>query len=431
MSVMNLARRVYGAFLKGTVIGEWIRKVYIKWENLLRLFRANRVSLLLAGIPEASVWKMESWGDYFASKGKEPIPLFESETHVVLKPRFTPTSLSHVLKQESYQYYVPEGCVYSVENAKLIGGSDFVFVDGFCLHNAHCDFKYDYTSEELHGKALISPDKRRVVWYEDTSTHRELDAGINLLGSCTRNYAHWLSESLPKLPLLDSITEGEDYPLLVDAALPAQIFESIERLNKRKREIIEIQSGERIRLNNLLLMEAPGYVPFQPRIEASPISRHGTFSTFSIKQMIEAIKRDVAIEEKSARNRIFLKRGNTYRALVNEDQVESLLKERGFIVLDPGTLSFDEQVKIFSNASMIVGPTGAGFANLLFAPEDCRTIILASANSMAAYYYWQILASTVGNSVSYVLGTPHDAEQTTVHADYQIRISDLLEEMET
>ena len=62
------------------------------------------------------------------------------------------------------------------------------------------------------------------------------------------------------------------------------------------------------------------------------------------------------------------------RVVLNEKDLLGLLD--GFEVFDPGQHSFAKQIKMFSEAEMIVGAHGAGLTNLLFAPEGCRVLEL-------------------------------------------------------
>ncbi len=51
----------------------------------------------------------------------------------------------------------------------------------------------------------------------------------------------------------------------------------------------------------------------------------------------------------------------------NDEEVRDALASRGFVAVDPGTLDFAGQVDLFAGAEVLVGPTGAAWANLLFA----------------------------------------------------------------
>jgi capsular polysaccharide biosynthesis protein len=78
--------------------------------------------------------------------------------------------------------------------------------------------------------------------------------------------------------------------------------------------------------------------------------------------------------------RIYIsRRGSDMRLLVNEKGLEDALAARGFEIVYPETLSVRTQVEIFRGARVIVGATGAGLSNALFAgPQTCVIEILPS-----------------------------------------------------
>lgn len=79
--------------------------------------------------------------------------------------------------------------------------------------------------------------------------------------------------------------------------------------------------------------------------------------------------------------RLYLsRRGHPMRVMVNEAELETALRARGFTVLQPERLSVAEQLAAFRGASVIVGPTGAAFASALVAPEGAAVIDIQPEN---------------------------------------------------
>jgi capsular polysaccharide biosynthesis protein len=71
------------------------------------------------------------------------------------------------------------------------------------------------------------------------------------------------------------------------------------------------------------------------------------------------------------------RRGSNMRLLVNEAALERALAARGFEIIQPQDLSVRTQIELFSGARVILGATGAGLANALFAsPKACVIEIL-------------------------------------------------------
>ena len=80
----------------------------------------------------------------------------------------------------------------------------------------------------------------------------------------------------------------------------------------------------------------------------------------------------------SRRTRLYLTRGTTpqTRRYVQEEELMVGLAERGFERLDPGSLSVQEQIDVFSTAEAIVAPHGAGLTNVTFSPPGVRVLEL-------------------------------------------------------
>ena len=65
--------------------------------------------------------------------------------------------------------------------------------------------------------------------------------------------------------------------------------------------------------------------------------------------------------------RIYVSRSKSRRPLANEAELETLLAGAGFAIVHLEELPWIEQISFFQNAQLIVGPHGAGLANLVFA----------------------------------------------------------------
>ena len=58
--------------------------------------------------------------------------------------------------------------------------------------------------------------------------------------------------------------------------------------------------------------------------------------------------------------------------MLNEGGVVEMAVERGCEIVDPGTISIQDQITIMSQANTIVGPTGAALTNMIFAPPGLK-----------------------------------------------------------
>lgn len=80
---------------------------------------------------------------------------------------------------------------------------------------------------------------------------------------------------------------------------------------------------------------------------------------------------------KAGPDAIYISRRDSIRRPVsNESEVERALAELGFSVITLSELAFQEQVRLFRNARLVVAPHGAGLANVIFCPPGARVIEL-------------------------------------------------------
>ncbi len=65
--------------------------------------------------------------------------------------------------------------------------------------------------------------------------------------------------------------------------------------------------------------------------------------------------------------KIYVTRADSnYRKIINEDDVVTLLRKKGYKVINPQLYDIDEQIEIFYNADSIISPHGSNLANIIF-----------------------------------------------------------------
>lgn len=228
-----------------------------------------------------------------------------------------------------------------------------------------------------------------------------IERGIFLCGNATDNYYHWLFEQLPKLRLLDEAPQYGGWPLLVDAGQHPNLRAALARVNRTGRPLIEIEAGVRHRVRRLCVPESGVRMPVDFRAGATVYPDDILFAPRALAFLRDRLlAADVSVP---GHRRLYLRRGRAaFRRLLNEEAVQAEFVARGFEVVDPGGLTLDEQIALFSEASIIAGPTGAGMANMVFAPTQCRVLVLYYER--APYFYFSTLAATLQQNLMYLLG---------------------------
>lgn len=192
--------------------------------------------------------------------------------------------------------------------------------------------------------------------------------GINyfLLGSDSNHY-HWLLNFLPRLLFTDRF----DY-LLSSKKIMLVVANS---LTKNQLEILKIFGFDRDRL---FFTSSDKVYNFEKLWV--PSFFHGRYFSETVFQWYQS---KICVELPRS-SRYILSRssglGNSpRRRIVNHDEVVSALEPLGFVCVDLAECTMLEQMEIFAKAQFVVGPHGAGFANIVFAREKLKAIIFENS----------------------------------------------------
>jgi capsular polysaccharide biosynthesis protein len=85
--------------------------------------------------------------------------------------------------------------------------------------------------------------------------------------------------------------------------------------------------------------------------------------------------------------RLFVLRGAAkHRCVINESEIAQALEAEGWRIIDPATLSFEQQIAAFNTASHVAASHGAGLANLAFCRPGTEVIELAFPRWSPTYF---------------------------------------------
>jgi hypothetical protein len=76
--------------------------------------------------------------------------------------------------------------------------------------------------------------------------------------------------------------------------------------------------------------------------------------------------------------RIYIsRRSASYRRVINEADLELILKRFGFQIFECESMRFDEQISLFKGAEIVCGPHGAGLTNIAFCQKGASVLEIA------------------------------------------------------
>ena len=183
------------------------------------------------------------------------------------------------------------------------------------------------------------------------------------------NYYHWLIDIVSRLQLRPYGPIAYDGVLL----LPP-------RETRFHDDLVDIFAGSRPTLTLTHAHAAAiGNLTWVPNLAG-----HGYAPNPQLRLVFDRLRQALGVRSRPKRRVYLSRRGAANRVLVNEDEVESMLQRYGFEVVELGRLSFPDQVRLFSEASHVVAPHGAGLANVVFCPAGAAVLEL----HMNVYLNW-------------------------------------------
>jgi hypothetical protein len=332
---------------------------------------------------------------------------------------------------------MPKIQVVELREATVVGGTNFILAEKVAIYPDLFIPSRDVSPAELHGSASIDPIISQLKFYISRKP-KKVERAISLLGQCTGNYAHWITETLPKLVIVDACPEYADLPLLVDDWIHPNFYDSIKVLGKYQREIIGVGRFQPCKLSRVIDVSPPAYIPPEYRAylatrEVVKISHDVfPFSRQALNMLRDAAWEAVSLNAKlEVKRRLYLRRapescGNP-RMISNINAVEKLIMKFGFEVIDPGKMSFSQQISVFMNAEMIVSAVGAALANMVFMPPCSKIIAMAPYYENANYYFFSNMAGVLDHELFYVLGPQKEMGAHPLHKDYHVDTDALFE----
>jgi hypothetical protein len=186
--------------------------------------------------------------------------------------------------------------------------------------------------------------------------------GLSLLlfhnASSGDNHSHWLLQTLPQLGFCERCGMRPDR-LVVQPNIRAYQREVLAALGYGAERLLLRDPAQPMRFEALLA----GYVDGGLVPDATMFDRQ-----------IAAFDRGAA-----GPRRIYVSRqdARSIRRLLNEAELIDRLRAEGFAIVVPGALTAAEEVTLFRDARLIVGPLGAGLYNTLFTRSGATIVALS------------------------------------------------------
>ena len=366
-------------------------------------------------------------GDYIYDKKLEHIRLYGSEIIQTPKPKVYPKEKELSLIPPHDSYLFPDIYVVTLNDCFVTGGSNLIRTENETICHDLFDVPRDATSEELHGRIFINVKRKTITWLQPMHTSVHLPVAASFVDACAPNYAHWLTEVLPRIAAFCSDEKFSHIPLIVNDGLHENIMQSLLLITGGMREIYTVSLRDTLSVSQLYVTSVAGYVPFERRKTRLKDHSHGKFSRFGFEQINNNIKNNHQVnKERHVYKKIYIKRNSNIRNVINHSELEQALRGNGFHIVEPEMLTFIEQYYLFRNADFIVASSGAALANLIFCRRNVKIVILIPEHKDTSYWYWQNMACAAWKEITYVIGGINGFDKS-IHSDFELNINDVLD----
>lgn len=231
----------------------------------------------------------------------------------------------------------------------------------------------------IKGPGIVAHDGHRVL-VEALPPRRRIDGAIRLCGFGSNNWYHWLVEILPSATLLENLPAAvQDLPLLVpEAVLHQDAWREALQVVVGERPLVVASRASTLAVDRLVWLDSVVSGPRTLRDGSTPDLGMLAPSLAPLARLRERVLGGLGITRQPVPyRRVMIVRPPDTRRSANEGDLVKIARDRGFEPIDPGRLSFREQVELFARAEFVTGGWGAAWSSMLFASDGARALMWA------------------------------------------------------
>ena len=275
------------------------------------------------------------------------------------KPKFKIVKKIH-LNKNPYKVYTVQNCrIYTncVENVSIIKNNKLIT---------------EVSMQQINGK-LVSAKKNEVLKTGTPKFLKKIKGNVFSLvqgASGYNNYAHWLFDIVPKIKILSEAYNLKKVDYFYFSKLNTYQRDTFKILKLNPNKIINSKINKHCFVENLIFCTHPNYIK-------------GTFSSAqnNLPKWIIDFLRKIFLKNTSKKfgkyEKIYIDRSDSkynHCKIINDEEIKKYLKKKGFKIVKLSKFSLRKQISIFKNCTYVIGPHGAGMANLIFCKSKTKVI---------------------------------------------------------
>jgi len=241
-------------------------------------------------------------------------------------------------------------------------------------------------------------------------------AVIHLRDHAEMNYGHFLTDLVGGRLRLAAECCLDDLPILVSRRLfESRIFRDFLRLSTLADREFIIQDRQLVHSDQIWLFDTAHY------------------AADSIRYLDKCLP--ISDSDPRSCRRLFVAREphRTGRAFINMADVSDLCRRFGFELVYTDRMSLEQQMELFSGASVVVGAHGSAFSNILFRKNATLTLVEIFAPGADPKWlppWWFFLASVLGHRYEFMYSGPADDGRPTQSRDFVLDTEALARKLE-
>ena len=203
-----------------------------------------------------------------------------------------------------------------------------------------------------------------------------------LLGGA-ENYYHWWIDFMPRAAVILESPELRNLPIIILDTLNDNQIACLAKIGIDPARLIRVPNHHTIKCDHL----------FVPHLLGRPMTEIGLpdwmkpmINDWGVNWVREQF-RDWRQPKAGQPKRIFISREKArFRRCINEAEVYAIAQRHGFTTLQNEHMSFADQMALYAGVDMVMGPHGAGFTNMLFAPTEATAIEMFPKHRAPPFY---------------------------------------------
>jgi len=293
----------------------------------------------------------------------------EKEKYELIK---TP-DIYRVTKDNYIKILNPEISIYKFQNCEVEALSDVIDLGEIVFWHK---FNYPFFAQTIPRDSNIEhlDLNYEEIKLRERKSEVELNNVFSLCGVNTDTWSHFLLNYLPKLNYIKYIPQN-DLILLIPSQSQENIKDLIKHLLERRGlksiKVVYAEKDTTYKIKNLYHCTNFGFL----NDDSKYVHPTGVIVSSLGSRILNSINIELSslFVKKNIKEKIFIARGEG-RNLYNYDEVEAYFRSLGYLIIHPHSLSLEQKIQVFGNASHIVGPLSSGFANIIFATSSVKVL---------------------------------------------------------